>query len=124
MGKRFILVKVDAQYYTDEQDRLCVDPICALMEVYEDREGLEQLEPACISSRKELELAFNDVKRHGVNTSFYETGTFTYDPMREKWSWVRHFQDPIGPVVKTLDNQDSAVEYIGLTQSPDGIRAA
>ena len=63
---------------------------CELVEVYQNSQGrFTSFNEVRIHSFEELEKAYNDAKRDGVNTWFSDNGVFTWDKKDKCWSWKK-----------------------------------
>jgi hypothetical protein len=66
------------------------DKYCELVELYEDSSGqYTSFSKASVHSLKELEDAFNDVQKDGVNTWFAKNGEFKWDKEDKSWDWTK-----------------------------------
>ena len=64
--------------------------ICEIYELYQDENDEWTLfAAALVDSMEEVEKLYNDIKRDGMNTWFYENGKFLYNLEKEKWEWER-----------------------------------
>jgi hypothetical protein len=63
---------------------------CELVELYRDTNGqYTSFSKANVHSLKELENAFNDVQKDGVNTWFAKNGEFEWDKEDKFWDWTK-----------------------------------
>ena len=83
---KYALIKIDyPDLWEGEGD------YCELVEVYQDSQGqFTSFNEVRIHSIEELEKAYNDAKRDGVNTWFSDNGIFTWDKKDKCWSWRKH----------------------------------
>ena len=64
---------------------------CELVELYSDKDGnYTSFCEANIHSLEELESAYKDAKKDGVNEWFAESGEFTWDKEEKFWSWTKN----------------------------------
>jgi len=64
---------------------------CELVELYADVDGeYTSFSKARINSIKELQNAFNDVSRDGINEWFAENGEFKWDKKDKFWNWTKN----------------------------------
>ena len=65
------------------------DDMCMLVELFSGDSGeYHSYSETSIDSPKELSRAHTDVSRDGVNTWFYENGTFTWNCNKEEWDYT------------------------------------
>jgi len=94
MQYKYAMLLVDREKFSEDdiEDHHC------LVELYQDDDGSEGTSfcMATVASPTELEHAYKDVKRDGVNTWFYENGKFTYKVKQAPngvsvgyWDWER-----------------------------------
>ena len=89
-GWKYGLIKVAIE----EEGTDCEEQVNLLVELYPLGENGEYNSfcTARIQSIEELQNAQADVKRDGINTWFYDNGTFTWDTckncMQGEWSWI------------------------------------
>lgn len=78
MSSRYALVLVEKKSGEDDQCRL-------MKTVYSDE--TVRLERADFGTVQEMIEALKTVRADGVNTWFYENGTFEYDHIQGVWIW-------------------------------------
>jgi hypothetical protein len=93
MQYKYAMLLVDREKFSEDdiEDHHC------LVELYQDDDGeWTSFCMATVASPSELEHAYKDVKRDGVNTWFYENGKFTYKVKQAPngvsvghWDWER-----------------------------------
>jgi len=86
MSWKYGMIKVAAP--TEE-----VEQINLLVELYDlDKDGFhEAYVPANITNLDDLEFAYRDIRRDGINTWFFYNGKFEWCVSEEKqynWEWV------------------------------------
>jgi len=92
MSWKYAMVKVDFEWWPEVEDS--INPVCILAEVYDDGDG--KYTSWCYahpSNPQELEMAYQDVRRDGVNEWFYKNGTFNRCPRTEKWRFTLTSED-------------------------------
>tara|TARA_R110000824_G_scaffold24884_20_gene87180 strand:+ start:221 stop:493 length:273 start_codon:yes stop_codon:yes gene_type:complete len=68
-----------------------IDEYCELVELYKDSNGdYASFTMARIKSLKELQNAYDDVFKDGVNTWFADNGTFEWDSAEKFWVWQKN----------------------------------
>ena len=66
------------------------DEYCELVELYKDGEGgYTSFSKARINSFEELQTAYVDISRDGINTWFSENGIFTWNSEGKFWEWEK-----------------------------------
>jgi len=64
---------------------------CELVELYADADNnFTSFCKARINSPKELENAYSDIKRDGINTWFSDNGIFSWNREDKFWDWIKN----------------------------------
>lgn len=97
------------------------EPICLLVELFQNEDGeYTSFSPANIRTPAELECAHIDVKSDGINTYFFENGSWTFEPQRDitergyQYYWTPRDAEAyerksaIGSMLKELAEYDKA----------------
>jgi hypothetical protein len=72
----------------DENDNELTDA-CQIFEVYDlDNDGVyETFSRSSLIDVESLKMAIADIERDGINTWFYENGTFKWVPEKDAYNW-------------------------------------
>jgi len=78
--------------YNEEGNQLLEKaPVCELVELYQDeKDEWTSFTPPIVSNPKALKMALNDVERDGINTWFWDSGTFTWNHEERFWDWKKN----------------------------------
>ena len=89
MQWKYGMIKVSEEI--DLETQQTIDDICELVELYYNDKGeyCKFCKPT-IMSVECLYRAFADVANDGVNTWFWENGTFSWSSKEKYWAWERY----------------------------------
>ena len=118
---KYGLIKV-AEPTTEQRVCGVTEDICELVELYQD-EGGEYTSycTARVQTLSELRKAWEDASKDGVNTTFYDSGVFQWEPDYSHMAWKYTPNDPLSYKEKNFfsdsdsDSDESALyrEYGG-----------
>jgi len=82
---KYAMIKIDFPGLWEAEDH------CELVELYKDNTGeYTAFSKARIKTFKELEAAYVDVLKDGVNNWFAENGVFEWNSDNEFWDWTKN----------------------------------
>ena len=83
---KYGLIKIDYPDLWEDEDGYC-----ELVELYLDSEGnYTSFCAARINSMKELDSAYQTIKKDGINTWFSENGIFSWNSEENSWDWKKN----------------------------------